>query len=285
MSNPRYRQSPALRVESIGEAQAFVDDVGICTFHGDRGGLPTFYGAIAGRPGPTPSWGSDDREYDRAWSWKDKLFSQGRVYYGKALGDYRMLMSRRLLPYVCAACAPGPIGSDEDYLELYEDGRLTHDAKTLYDALRETGPASTTRLRKVSRIELRRFDRALAELQRTFLIAPVGIDRDNRWKYTFRYAPLHVAFPAETAAAIAMHSRAATSHVLLHYIQLVGETTAAAACRLFGWPSERVTRVVDSLVGDGLIAEERSRLTPLSPSSRSRARSTSASRRTARSPA
>jgi hypothetical protein len=107
-------------VASIQEAIAFVDDVGMCTFHGDRGGLPTFYGAIAGREGPTPSWGQSDRDYDRAWSWKDKLFSQGKAYYGKPLGDFRMLISRELLPYVSAACAPGPVGSDDDYLGLYQ---------------------------------------------------------------------------------------------------------------------------------------------------------------------
>lgn len=256
LTSPRFRQSPELRVETIRDAAAFVDDVGLCTFHGGRGGLPTFYGAIAGSEGPTPSWGQKDEHYDRAWSWKDKLFSQGKVYYGKPLGEYRMLISRGLLPYLSAACAPGPVGSDDDYLGLYEDGLLSHDAKVLYDALRETGPASTARLRKAATLELRKFDKALGDLQRAFLVAPVGIDKDNRWKYTFRYAPLHVAFPDESARASELSSRAAMQRLLLHYVQLVGPTTLAVAARLFGWPVDRLFKVTERLRADGCLSVE-----------------------------
>jgi hypothetical protein len=256
LTSPRFRQSSDLRVDSIQEAVAFVDDVGLCTFHGGRGGLPTFYGAIAGREGPTPPWGQADRDYDRAWSWKDKLFSQGKVYYGKPLGDFRMLISRGLLPYVSAACAPGPVGSDDDYLGLYEDGLLSHDARLLYDALRETGPASTTKLRKAAKMEFRRFDKALGDLQRAFLIAPVAIDRDNRWKYTFRYAPLHLAFPQESARAAELSSRVAMQKLLLHYVRLVGPTTLGTAARLFGWPADRLAKVVERLRADGCLSTE-----------------------------
>ena len=87
--------------------------------------------------------------------------------------------------------------------------------------------------------QFRRFEQALGELQRAFLAAPTGIARDNRWKYTFRYAPLHVAFPKEVAAATELSSRAATAHLLRHYVDLVGPTPLSAPTRLFGWPSER----------------------------------------------
>jgi hypothetical protein len=247
-----------LRVTSIPDAAAFVDDVGLCPFQGERAGLPTFYGAVAGREGPTPRWGEADRDYDRAWSWKDKLFSQGKVYYGKALGDFRILISRRLLPCVCAACAPGATGAADDYLGLYEDGLLGHDAKQLYEALLESGPASTTRLRQAARMrgrgdEWRRFEKALTELQRAFLVAPVGIDRDNRWKYTFRYAPLHLAFPEESARAAELSSRAAMTHLLLHYVRLVGPVKLALPSRLFGWTVDRLEKVARKLHAEGCL--------------------------------
>ncbi|HEY3080547.1 MAG TPA: crosslink repair DNA glycosylase YcaQ family protein [Chloroflexota bacterium] len=261
MSNSRFRQRPELRVDSIEDAAAFVDDVGLCPFQGDRAGLPTFYGAIAGREGPTPRWGESDPAYDRAWSWKDRLFSRGKVYYGKPLGDFRMLISRRLLPYVSAACAPGATGDADDYLGLYEDGMLGHDAKQLYEALLESGPASTTRLRQAARMrgrgeEWRRFEKALTELQRAFLVAPVGIDKDNRWKYTFRYAPLHLAFPEETARAAELSGRAAMSHLLLHYVRLTGPVKLATPARLFGWPVDRLERVAAKLSADGCLQVE-----------------------------
>src|SRR4051794_8556864 len=101
----RFRQLPHRRLGSIDEAVAWIDDVGLCVFQGDKGGLPSFYGAVAGKDGPAPRWGQHDSHYGRAWDWKDKLFSKRRVYYGKLLGDYRMLVSRALLPYLIAACA------------------------------------------------------------------------------------------------------------------------------------------------------------------------------------
>jgi hypothetical protein len=256
----RFRQSPDRRLESIDEAVAWVEDVGLCVFQGEKYGLPSFYGAVAGRPGPAPRWGSHDAHYGRAWDWKDKLFSHRRAYYGKLLGDYRMLVSRALLPYLIAACAPGPVGDPDDYLALYEDGLLGADAKGVFEALLATGPASTARLRDGSHLQgkggvFRRFEKALTELQTACLVAPVGIDRDNRWKYTFRYAPLHVAFPDESRRASELSAREASCHVLRHYLDLVGPTRPAQAQRLFGWTAERMRRVVEQLSSDGTLAQ------------------------------
>jgi hypothetical protein len=244
----RFRQLPHLRLGSIDEAAAWIDDVGLCVFQGERCGLPSFYGAVAGRSGPAPRWGQHDGHYLRAWEWKDKLFSRRRVYYGKMLGDYRMLVSRRLLPYLVAACAPGPVNEPEDYLALYEDGLLGADAKQVFEALLATGPASTHRLRDAAHFQgkggvFRRFEKALTELQNAFLVAPVGIDRDNRWKYTFRYAPLYTAFPDEVHRSTDLSSREATAFLLEHYLGLCPGATAAQAQRLFGWSTERLRRV------------------------------------------
>lgn len=256
----RFRLVPARRVTTLEDAVAFVDDVGLCVFQGDKGGLPTFYGAVAGHAGPAPRWGERDPDYGRAWDLKDRIFGRQRVYYGKALGDYRLMIARQLLPYVLAACAPGATTEDDDYLTLYQDGLLGADAKQIFEALLAGGPASTARLRKAAHFDgkgpiARRFDRALTELQRAFLVAPVGIDRDNRWKYTFRYAPLHTAFSRECAAAAELSSRAATEHVLRHYLDLVGPCQVDEPRRLFGWPRERHERVVAALLASGVIQD------------------------------
>ena len=44
----RFRQTADRRVRTIDEAAEFVDDVGLCVFQGEKGGLPSFYGAVAG---------------------------------------------------------------------------------------------------------------------------------------------------------------------------------------------------------------------------------------------
>lgn len=254
----RFRQAPHLRLGSIDEAASWVDDVGLAVFQGEKSGLPSFYGAVAGRSGPAPRWGQHDSFYGQAWDWKDKLFSRRRVYYGKLLGDYRMLISRGLLPYLIAACAPGPTTDPDDYLALYEDGLLGADAKLLYEALLRTGPASTAKLRDASHLRgrgavFRRFEKALTELQNACLVCPVAIDRDNRWKYTFRYAPLHVAFPEEARRSADLSSREASRRVLAHYLELVGSAPSAAAQRLFGWTPERTKRAAEQLADEGAL--------------------------------
>src|SRR5207237_4174763 len=119
-------------------------------------------------------------------------------------------------------------------------------AKSVYEALLRSGPASTTKLRRGSGLsDFGKFDRALTELQRAFLIAAVGIDHDNAWKYTFRYAPLHQAFPKEAAKAAELSSREAMAHLLRHYADLTGNGDLRAAARLFGWPLERLTKAAE----------------------------------------
>jgi hypothetical protein len=256
----RFRQRPDLRLNSLEDAASFVDDVGLCLFQGKGDDdLPNLYGAVAGRPGPAPGWGAFDDAAHRSWSWKDQLFSNGLVYYGKPLGNYRLLVGRRLLPYLQAACSPGPTYAEEDYLELYEDGLLTADARQLYEALLPLGAASTARLRRAAYMDTdkraaRRFEKALTDLQRSFLVAAVGVDDDNAWKYTFRYAPLVRAFPDEVEQASRLSTRDAMTWLVRWFLDLAGAVPAARVARLFGWDSQRLERVLAAMAESGAIA-------------------------------
>lgn len=260
----RFRQRPELRLRDQDDAAAFVDDVGICLFqaHARAGDLlPNLYGAAVGRPGPAPPWSEWDRSAHDAWHWKDRLFSSGRVYYGKPLGDFRLLLSRRLLPYVHAACAPGPTYEEGDYLELYRDGLLGEDARHLYEALLRIGAGSTAKLRRTAFVERdkranARFDRALTELQRAFLVAAVGVDDDNAWKYTFRYAPLARAFPAEVARAAALSRRDAIRGVVAWVVGLSLVVPAARAGRLFDWDGPAYERALEAMVEAGVVRRQ-----------------------------
>ncbi len=71
-----------------------------------------------------------------------------RILYGKLLRSKPTLVSLDLLPTLYAL-SPN-YGDLEDYLLQYEDGRLSVEAKNVYEALLAEGALSTSRLRQVA---------------------------------------------------------------------------------------------------------------------------------------
>ena len=79
---------------------------------------------------------------------------------------------------------------EEDYLTLYEQGRLTSEAKAIYEALLDKGRLDTVELRRHTHMSSPasegRFNRALTDLQTDFKILPVGVTQSGAWHYAFR---------------------------------------------------------------------------------------------------
>ena len=73
---------------------------------------------------------------------------------------------------------------DKDYLLQYQEGRLTWEAKTVYETMLNEGALDTVSLRKLARMTTKAsdspFNRALETLQADFKILPVGIARGGR---------------------------------------------------------------------------------------------------------
>ncbi|MCL5108978.1 MAG: hypothetical protein M1401_08980 [Chloroflexi bacterium] len=255
----RYRQQPELRLWSLREAAAFVDEVGLCLFQPNRTvELPSLWGAVAGSDEPAPRWGQHGQLYERTWTWKDSLLSAGHHYYGRALGNYRLFLSRSLVPYLWALSDLNYGGEPDDYLELYQDGKLSVDAKDVYAVLRRRGPSSTTVMRRESGLYgkgkiWQRFERALDELQRGLLVSVVGVAHDNAWKYNFRYATLPDAFPQEVMLARGIASREAMGTVLAHCVDLVGASSVKETARLFHWSEERCLKAAQALLAEGKV--------------------------------
>jgi hypothetical protein len=69
-------------------------------------------------------------------------------------------------------------GDLRDFVQEYEDGRMTAEAKAVYEAILENGPLDTVRLRREARMSAEsaksRFDRALVELQVGLKVLPRG---------------------------------------------------------------------------------------------------------------
>ena len=80
---------------------------------------------------------------------------------------------------------------EKDYLLQYQEGRLTWEAKTVYETLLNEGPLDTVSRRKLARMTSKTsdspFNWALETLQADFKILPVGIAEAGVWKYAFIY--------------------------------------------------------------------------------------------------
>ncbi len=255
----RYRCTPAGRVTSEAEARAFVDDVGFCFLFGAHGyEMPTLWGAITGAHRDIPEHHDDD-DLGRTWSWKDTLPARGEVYYGKLIHQTATLVSLELVP-VFYALSPN-YGDIDDYLEEYAEGRMTVEAKNVYEALLREGALATSRLRQVAGLAgsgpvARAFDAAIQELQAAMKIVKVGISDANRWGYAYVFDLFLRRFPDVPERARSLSTDAAMETLLLRYLRNVWAAPEAKAQRLFRWDAWEWGRLMERLATLGLIERD-----------------------------
>jgi hypothetical protein len=254
----RYHQRPHLRVRTEDEALDFLNDVGLCLLFSARGvELPSLWGAICGEDRPVPDQ-HGDYELGLAWQWKDTLPVAGKVLYGKFLRHKPVFVSLDLAPYLYAL-SPNYGNLAEDYVQDYRDGRLSVEAKQVYEVLLEQGALPTSRLRRdaglAGKASAASFDRALAELQMDLRIAKVAISDANRWGYCYVYDLLPRHFPGVVEAAQAITGRQARETILLRYLRTVIAATAREVCRLFDWQFEDMARLSEHLAREGQLSQ------------------------------
>ena len=246
----RYRRTPELHVRTEDEALCFINEAGYCYLFGDHEvEIPTLWAAICGSRREVPGE-HFDREVGLTWEWKDTLPTRGAVFYGKLLRGKPTLVSLGLLPHFYAL-SPN-YGDIEDYLEQYAEGRLSVEARNIYEALLKEGAMATSRLRQVSGLagggaNARRFDRALAELQGELKIVKVGISDANRWGYAYVYDLFLRRFPDIPQQARAISTDEAMQRLLLTYLRNVIAQPEGAAKRLFRWDEWEWERLLTRL--------------------------------------
>lgn len=184
-----FRRTEARRVKSPSGAERFVRDVGFCHFWPIQGfEIPNLFHAIAGRRRDVPS-AHDDPDLSRCWRWKDDALGRRRWYYAKLIGRRATMVSLETLP-VFYALSPN-YGGEDDYVHEYEAGRLSREARAVYEAIRDGGPMDTVRLRREARLASDSakagFERALVELQMGMRLVPVGVAEAGAWRYAFVY--------------------------------------------------------------------------------------------------
>ena len=254
----RYRRQGERRLRSEDQARQFVDEVGFCFLFPAPGvEMPSLWEAINGKSRDVPK-NHYDHALGLAWSWKDSLPERRAVWYGKLLRSKPMFVSLGLLPAFYALSEN--FGELDDYQQQFADGRMSHEARAVYEVLLAGGPLSTNVIRKQAGMfgkgEIaRRFERAIVELQQDLKIVKCGTSEDNRWKYCYVYDLLLRRHPEVAAAARALSTRQARQQLLLRYLDNVAAAPLPALQRLFGWEAEALGRTVDELLAAGRLRE------------------------------
>jgi len=249
----RYRRRPELRLRDSDQALDFVNDVGFCFLFPMRGvEMPALWEAVCGQRRPVPVR-HDDRELGYTWRWKDELPSRGLVFYGKLLLKKPMLVSLDLLPHFYALSEN--YGDIEDYIIEYQDGRLSAEARWVYETLLQHGALPTSHLRRLAGLEGKgnaaRFDRAIRELQVGLKIVKTGISDANAWGYCYVYDVLLRRWPDLAQKARSISSQEAMRTLLLAHLSNVGLARPEEVARLFAWEMPRLTRLIESWAAGG----------------------------------
>ncbi|MBN2149116.1 MAG: hypothetical protein JW726_17150 [Anaerolineales bacterium] len=249
-----FRISPSRRVKSKEEAIAFVQERGFIYFWPIRGiPLPNLWAAVVG---DRPVADAHDDPGHVTWGWKDSLLGQRAWYYAKVLRKRATMIAFSALPFFYALSEN--YGSpEEDYLTLYEQGRLTQEARLLYEALLEHGPLDTIALRKASHLTNQesnaRFEKALSDLQADFKIVPVGVAEVGAWRYAFIYNIVPHQYPDLLDLAHPIRESAAHLELTRLYFLSLGASRPRDLLKLFGWRAPAVEKAIDTLVQSGFL--------------------------------
>ena len=253
----RYRRRLDLRLTTPEQAKTFVDDVGFCfLFPIQNVEMPSLWDAVAGRMVKTYSSHSG-YEIERTWGWKDDSLNKRWWYYGKLLRRKATLVSLDFLPNFHALSENyGDV--EHDYLDEYRQGRLSAEAKAIYEALLKNGALDTVRLRRESHLSSEaskpRFEKALTELQIGLKVLPIGIAEAGAWRYAFIYEILPRWLPDVPERARAISRGQARQAILDQYMHNVIATPLPAASRVFGWTLAETRQTAEALAEQGRLS-------------------------------
>jgi len=252
-----FRTAAGRRIATQEEAIAFVNERGYVYFWPIKEvTLPSLWAAVAGdRPVPD----EHDDPGHVTWGWKDEMLGTRQWYYAKVLRRRATFISLDTLPnfYALSENYGEP---DKDYLLQYQEGRLTWEAKTVYETILNEGALDTVSLRKLARMTTKAsdspFNRALEILQADFKILPVGIAQAGAWKYAFIYECVHRHYPDLLDQARAIRQAEARRHLVEFYLRSVGAAQLRDLTLLLGWPKSEVDAVVALLTRNGTVRSD-----------------------------
>jgi hypothetical protein len=252
-----YQSIPRLRVKTIDEAVDFVNRRGFVFFWPIKDVLlPSLWVAAAGdRPVPD----QHDDPGHKTWDWKDRMLGKRRWYYSRLLRRRNTIISLADVPYFYAL-SPNYGDPENDYLEQYEQGKMTNEARKVYEALLKEGPLDSINLRRASQLassnSTSRFNRALEDLQIEFKILPVGVSDAGAWHYAFIYDIVTRHIPEIQEQARFISDEEARQRIAGDYFRSVGAAPENYLGRLFRWNPVECQDTLDRLERAGIINRE-----------------------------
>jgi hypothetical protein len=252
-----FRLLPGMRLTGQEQAVAFVRERGFVYFWPITGIiLPSLWVAVAGDRAVADA--HDDPGHI-TWGWKDGLLGQRQWYYAKILRKKATMISLDIAPYFYAL-TENYGAYEEDYLTQYEQGRLTLEAKTVYETLIKDGPLDTVALRRATHLASTasesRFNRALADLQADFKIVPVAVTQAGAWHYAFAYDVVARHYPEIPEQAHFISEREARLRLAELYFLSVGAAQTGHLAKLFGWKPAEAQSIIDRLVQTGFLRQD-----------------------------
>ena len=252
-----FHRLPDLLVKNANQAVDFVNERGFVCFWPIKDLLmPSLWVAAAG---DRPISDNRDDPGHKTWGWKDALLGKRRWYYGRIIRHRNTMISIEALPYFYAL-SENYGDPENDYLMLYKQGRLTQEAKVVYEALLQAGPLDTLALRKAAHLASResdaRFNKAIGDLQEDFKILPIGVADVGPWHYAFIYDLTTRHFPDIPEKARFISERSAQAKLLEYYLCSVGVAEFRDCQRCFGWTHDTLHRVISDLSNRGLVSTD-----------------------------
>ena len=224
------------QVATPAEAVRFIDATGYCMlFPVKNVALPSLYYAVArDKMRHEPHW---DEFIERVWTWKDALGKQRRAFYAKYFRGRGTFISLKMLPHFLAMrdAAAGPA----DAGRFYTDGRISHDARAIWEALEKHGPLATLEWRHACKMDSKpgntRFKRAAEELQRLLIVVHSGTEKETGAWASNRFELVSRAFPKAAESSRRISPEEARKQLAAKYLEWHPKAHAADLARLFGW--------------------------------------------------
>ena len=218
--------------------------------------LPSLWMAVVG---DRPVGDNHDDPGHITWGWKDDALGKRRWYYAKMLRKKATLISLEIAPFFYALTEN--YGSpEEDYLLMYEQGRMTLAAKQVYEAILKEGALNTIDLRKKARLSSTQsdteFNRALEVLQADMKILPVGIAEAGAWRYSFIYDLVPRHYPELPEQARVISEADAREKLVWLTFRSLGAVTVKELQKLFGWSPELLQRTLKKMLEKGTIRSD-----------------------------
>jgi hypothetical protein len=213
--------------------------------------MPSLWAGVVGN---RPVADAHDDPGHVTWGWKDSLLGQRAWYYAKVLRKRATVISFDAVPYFYAL-SENYGAYKEDYLTIYEQGRMTQEAKAVYEALLERGALDTIALRRAARLTSKesdsRFNKAITDLQTDFKVAPVAVTDAGAWHYAFAYDIVARYYPDIPEKAHKIREREARDKLTVLYLKSVGAAQLRDVIKLFGWRKPNAAGALERLVEAG----------------------------------